>query len=118
MKFTLMVLRYFQKVAELQHVTRAAEALHVAQPSVSRVIKSMEQELNVPLFERRGRNIILTSYGEVFLRHVDRILKEADAAKKRTGRSQGTGTDDGPSFHTCGFPDAARFFGTVQEGIS
>lgn len=81
MKFTMTVLRYFQKVAELQHVTKAAEALHVAQPSISRVIKSMEKELNVPLFERKGRNIILTSYGEVFLRHVNRILEEADAAQ-------------------------------------
>ena len=54
-------LTYFKKVAELQHITRASEELHVAQPSLSRTISRLEKELGVQLFERSGKNIILTA---------------------------------------------------------
>ncbi len=60
MKLTLLALSYFQKTAELQHLTRAAEALHISQPSLSHTIKVLETELGVPLFSRSGRNIVLT----------------------------------------------------------
>ena len=82
MKITFTSLSYFQKIAELQHMTRAAAALHVAQPSLSRTIKSLEEELDVPLFDHRGRNIVLTKYGEILLAHVNLIMKEMEAAKK------------------------------------
>lgn len=48
MKLTLLALTYFQKTAELQHLTHAAEALHISQPSLSHTIKMLEQELGVP----------------------------------------------------------------------
>lgn len=54
---------YFQKVAELEHLTKAAEALHIAQPALSRTIRSMEEELDVSLFTHQGRNIHLTRDG-------------------------------------------------------
>ena len=63
MKLTLLALTYFQKTAELQHLTHAAEALHISQPSLSHTIKMLEQELGVPLFRRSGRNSVLTKYG-------------------------------------------------------
>ena len=50
MKLTLLALSYFQKTAELQHLTKAAEALHISQPSLSHTIKVLETELGVPLF--------------------------------------------------------------------
>ena len=49
LKLTLMVMTYFQKVAELKHVTKTAEALQVAQPTVSRVINSIEKDFTVPV---------------------------------------------------------------------
>ena len=76
MKLTIDVLQCFQKVAELEHVTRAAEALQLAQPAVSRTISAMEKDFNIALFQRRGRNITLTRSGEDLLRHVNRILDE------------------------------------------
>lgn len=59
----LTQLRYFAAVAELQHVTRAAERMHVAQPAITKSIHRLEDELGVPLIASRGRNIMLTDYG-------------------------------------------------------
>jgi Transcriptional regulator len=75
-------IEYFQKVAELQHMTKAAEALSISQPALSRSIARLEEELGVSLFERQGRNIILNQYGKLFLKHADRILNEFDMTKK------------------------------------
>lgn len=69
-------LSHFKKIAELQHITRAAEELHVAQPSLSRTIARLEQELGVPLFDRSGKNIVLNDNGKIVLRHADRIFQE------------------------------------------
>lgn len=69
-------LLYFKRVAELQHITRASEELHVAQPSLSRTISRLEQELGVHLFERSGKNISLNIYGKVVLKHTNRIFQE------------------------------------------
>lgn len=71
-------LRYFYTAAKLQHLTRAAEHLYIAQPSLTQAIKSLEEELGVPLFEKKGRNIILTEYGEYLQRRLDTLLPEID----------------------------------------
>lgn len=60
-------LRYFVKLAELQHYTKAARQLCIAQPSLSHAIKQLENQLGVPLFEKNGRNTMLTQFGEEFL---------------------------------------------------
>ena len=72
---------YFKKVAELQHLTKAAEELYVAQPSLSRSISSLEDELGVKLFDRVGKNIVLNDYGRIVLRHADVIFKEEEAIR-------------------------------------
>lgn len=64
---------YFQKVAELEHLTKAAEALHIAQPALSRTIRSMEEELDVSLFTHQGRNIHLTRDGHILLKYTNKI---------------------------------------------
>ncbi|MFQ7108350.1 MAG: LysR family transcriptional regulator [Dialister invisus] len=98
MKLTLLALTYFQKTAELQHLTHAAEALHISQPSLSHTIKMLEQELGVPLFRRSGRNIVLTKYGEILLSHTNRIMSEL-ACAERAGRRQRSTGHDGDDFH-------------------
>ena len=55
MKLNFTSLLYFQRTAEMQHLTNAAESLHVAQPALSRMISGIEKELGVALFERKGR---------------------------------------------------------------
>lgn len=73
---------YFIEVAKREHVTAAANALHVAQSAVSRQIFNLEAELGVDLFIRKGRNIKLTAIGKVFLQHMEQAMKVMDAAKQ------------------------------------
>lgn len=73
---------YFQVVARMEHITRAAETLSISQPALSRSIARLEEELGVPLFERQGRTIRLNHYGELFLKRVDRIMKEFQEGKQ------------------------------------
>lgn len=77
----LLQLKYFQTVARYEHMTHAAEDLHIAQPSLSKVISNLEAELGVPLFERIGRQIRLNHFGKAFLNRVERIFLELDDSK-------------------------------------
>lgn len=71
----LTQLRYFLEVAKTQHVTRSAEILHIAQPALTQSIHRLENELEVPLFVSKGRNIVLTPYGKYFYEKVEPLLK-------------------------------------------
>ncbi|WP_256341452.1 LysR family transcriptional regulator [Streptomyces sp. TLI_105] len=77
----LHALRQFVVVARLEHLSRAAEELRVAQPSLSRTVARLESELGTPLFDRVGR-LRLNGAGRVFLRHVERSLGELDAGRR------------------------------------
>ncbi|MEU4571378.1 LysR substrate-binding domain-containing protein [Nonomuraea sp. NPDC023979] len=77
----LNALRQFVAVARLEHLSRAAEELRVAQPSLSRTIARLENELGTPLFERSGR-LRLNDVGRLFLGHVERALGELDAGAR------------------------------------
>lgn len=85
----LLALRYFQTVARLEHVGRAAEKLRVAQPSLSRTLARLEDDLGVPLFDRHGRRIRLNRFGAAFLRRVDRVLAELDDARQELDDAAG-----------------------------
>lgn len=75
----LQKLRYFYEVAKLQHVTKAAEKLCIAQPALTQAIKSLEKELDVSLFFKKGRNIYLTDFGEHLKKRLDLLLPEFDS---------------------------------------
>ncbi|MEW4368431.1 LysR family transcriptional regulator [Paenibacillus kandeliae] len=77
----LLQLQYFQTVAYTEHISRAAEQLHIAQPSLSLTIKRLEDELGTNLFIRKGRNIQLSESGKILLKHVDRMFMELDNAR-------------------------------------
>ena len=77
---TLNQLKYFQAVSRTLNFRAAAEGLYISQPSLSRSIDSLEQELGVVLFERAGRGISLTGSGRLFLEYTNRILAECEIA--------------------------------------
>lgn len=78
---TLEQLRIFIAVAERQHVTRAAEALHITQSAASNAIAALEAHYGVPLFHRIGRRIELTEAGAMFLDEARAVLGRASAAE-------------------------------------
>ena len=71
----------FQAVAELEHMTRAAERLNLAQPALSRTIQNLENELGAPLFDRTGRRMRLNENGRILLRYSRQILSSIQDAK-------------------------------------
>ena len=79
---TLEQLRIFVGVAEREHMTRAAEALHITQSAVSAAIKTLEERHNVPLFHRIGRRIELTAAGRLFLVEARAVLGRAASAER------------------------------------
>lgn len=78
----LTQLDYFLTVVRFQHVTKASEALAITQPALSHSISKLEEELGVPLFERRGRNIQVSHYGRIFAESVERALSELERGKQ------------------------------------
>ena len=71
-------LYYFKKLAEVQHYTRAAQELFIAQPTLSAAMAQLEKELGAPLFVKHTRAVKLTSYGQDFYRYVDLALSNLD----------------------------------------
>ena len=90
----LSQLYYFQKLAELQHYTHAAEELFISQPTLSHAISSLEEDLGCELFRKQGRNVRLTEDGAVFKAYVDEALGVLDdgvaALHIRQGKLSGT----------------------------
>ena len=85
-------LRYFVELAHIQHYTRTAERLCITQPSLSHAIAQLETELGVPLFEKQGRSISLTQYGEQFLSCAQQTLSTLDEgveSLQRVSRGEG-----------------------------
>lgn len=74
-------LRYFLAVAEHGTLTKAADHLHIAQPSLSQAIARMEQQLGLPLFHRVGRRIVLSEAGRELLEPCRRALRTVQAAE-------------------------------------
>ena len=85
-------LRYFVKLAQVGHYTRASEQLNISQPSLSHAVRQLEEELGVPLFERQGRNTQLTQLGAEFLDCAARTLATLDegvTSLRRKARGEG-----------------------------
>jgi len=78
----LRQIKYFIEVAKREHVTEAANKLHVAQSAVSRQIFNLEEELGVDLFIREGRTVRLTRIGKIFLEHMERAINVIEDAKQ------------------------------------
>ncbi|KUH36819.1 MULTISPECIES: LysR family transcriptional regulator [Streptomyces] len=120
MQFQQLV--YFVAVAETRHFTRAAERVHVSQPSLSQQVRALEKELGAELFSRARGNITLTDAGEALLPLARRILADADTARQevqelvrlRRGRVRLGAT---PSLCTGLLPEVLRAFHALYPGV-
>jgi DNA-binding transcriptional LysR family regulator len=75
-------LRYFETIADLQHVGRAAQMLHRSQPTLTSSIRQLEEDCGAPLFERAGRGIRLTPAGKVLLKWAKRVRFDMEDARR------------------------------------
>src|SRR6516225_1714016 len=71
-------LRYFIRIVESGNVTRAAEALHIAQPALSQQLNHLESELATRLLNRSALGVTATRSGELLYRHAKEILRQVD----------------------------------------
>jgi DNA-binding transcriptional LysR family regulator len=85
----MLQLHYFQMVAKLEHMTKAAEILQIAQPALSKTIARLEADVGVPLFDRQGRQIKLNQYGKAFLVKVNSSLRELEEGKREVADMAG-----------------------------
>jgi DNA-binding transcriptional LysR family regulator len=85
----LLQLHYFRAVARLEHITKAAQELKIAQPSLSKTIFRLEEDLGVQLFDRNGRQIRLNQFGRAFLRRVERVFMELEEGKREIADGAG-----------------------------
>ena len=74
----IRTLRYFLAVAREENMTRAAEFLHVTQPTLSKALKSLEEELGKPLFTRHSFSIRLTDEGMLLRNRAENLVNMAD----------------------------------------
>ena len=88
-KIVIYVRRNYQKRAEAakkdremcirdRHYTKAAEKLNISQPTLSHSIAAMEKELGAFLFEKQGRNVVLTKYGRIYMFYVENALTQLE----------------------------------------
>ena len=113
-------LRYFCVLAKLEHMTQAANTLHVAQSALSRTLRKLEQEVGVLLFDRVGTGIKLNEHGRVLLQHCEAAFHELDMATRilQDARNQ-------DSYHvsltmlagSMLLPDIIRGFNTLYPNI-
>ncbi|MFX0579503.1 LysR family transcriptional regulator [Nocardia nepalensis] len=73
-------LLWFTTLAELERVGAAADRLHIAQPTLSRMLARLERRLGVELFDRHGKRIALNDFGRIYYEHARRAQSELDAA--------------------------------------
>lgn len=113
-------LKYFVTLAHLEHYTKAAEQLSITQPSLSHAIASLEKEINIRLFEKEGRNVVLTRAGKNFLTDIEKALALIDESINSIHLSEiGEGCID-IAFHknmaASFIPDLARKFLNEHTG--
>jgi LysR family transcriptional regulator, cyn operon transcriptional activator len=115
-------LRYFLAVAENAHFTKAAQKLHVTQPTLSHQIRQLEGQLNLPLFDRVGRRVKLTAAGELLLPRARRVIRELEEAQCALGELHGLKRGDlkvgmVQTVNACVIPEIVSRFSAAHPGI-
>lgn len=116
---TLNQLQYFYQAAKTQHFNHAADNLSISQPSLSRAIAALENELGVILFERMGRNVSLTKAGQIFLEQTEKILEDISVAERKMHQLAASGGEISIAYvfplSSSFIPSAARQFVKLEE---
>ena len=86
----IRVLEYFLMAAREENITRAAQLLHITQPTLSRQLMQLEKELNTKLFERTNHSVILTEEGMTFRRRAKDIVALVEKAKNEISQNEDT----------------------------
>ncbi|MFN5011970.1 MAG: LysR family transcriptional regulator [Gammaproteobacteria bacterium] len=89
MRFELRLLQYAHALAEHASFSRAAEALDIAQPSLSRGIMELEARVGAPLFHRSRLGNELTDFGRVFMQHAEEVLRSAQELEREVDQARG-----------------------------
>ncbi|MCI8320758.1 MAG: LysR family transcriptional regulator [Lachnospiraceae bacterium] len=74
----LTQIRYFLEAAKTKHMTNSAKNLHITQPALTQAIRRLEEDLGVPLFAAKGRNITLTEYGKYLQKRLAPLMEQLD----------------------------------------
>ncbi|MEU6267995.1 LysR family transcriptional regulator [Saccharopolyspora shandongensis] len=118
----LRLVEYFVAVIDHGSVTKAAQSLYIAQPSLSQAIRSLERQLGVQLFHRTGRQLVLSPDGEAFVEPARRILRDVDRARSAVHdvRAMGSGQLDIAALATLAahpLPELAGEFQRRYPGV-
>lgn len=79
----ILHMKYAVEIAKTRSISKAAEALFIAQPNLSRCIKELENELGIPIFERSFKGMSLTPEGEEFIRYASKALQQIEAIERK-----------------------------------
>lgn len=110
----LRVLKYFLTVAREENITHAAESLHITQPTLSRQLMQLEEELGASLFIRGKRKIILTEAGMILKRRAEEIITLSEKTELEIGNQKGN--VNGEISISCGITEATQTLGKlIQE---
>ncbi len=118
----LRQIEYFCMVGKLQSFTRAAEQLHISQPSITQAVRKLEEEIAVQLFDRSKKKAVLTAEGEAFLPRMQKILEDCRAAvqEAKDFKSCRKGTVKvgvPPMIESYLFPDIFSCFKQLYPGL-
>lgn len=113
-------LQYFLELSKIEHVSLAAEQLYISQPSLSHAMHQLEKELGVRLFEKQGRNIVLTKYGKIYAKFVEKAFETLEHGANEIKRQvdPAYGHVDLAFFHSLGInfiPKLLRRFLSHKE---
>lgn len=89
----LTQLKYFLEAAKTENLSKAARDLHISQPSLSKAIQKLEEELGTPLFQRDGRHLRLNQSGKAFLEKTAPAVAALQAAEQQFSRDAGAEAD-------------------------
>ena len=112
----IRVLRYFLAVAQEESITRAANILHITQPTLSRQIAQMEDEIGVKLFDRGTRKIVLTDEGMLLRRRAEEILELVDKTEREIVERENM--VEGTVFIGCGDLAAVQILPDLIRGFN